>query len=127
MFGVCVHGPAFDASPVQICAYVRFSGAIGSLKWKGIEFINHSDHGRELQTAVAYDGLGEAENPTEAGAGSDRGDPMSSSLLLGMKAVGGSSLVTTTRMAYWKPLRGQNLSKTLLSKNVTVGWRTFPN
>ena len=31
MFGPCVHGPAFEASPIQICAYVRFAGAIGSL------------------------------------------------------------------------------------------------
>src|SRR5581483_12238088 len=126
MFGACVHGPAFDAAPVQICAYVRFAGAIGSLKWKGIEFIDHRDHGRELQTAVTYDNLAEAENPTEAGAGSDRGNPISSSLLLGMKATG-ATLATTARMAFWKPFHGQRLSTALLSKNVTVGWRGLPN
>src|ERR1700757_3591251 len=106
MFGACVHGPAFEGSPVQVCAYVRYAGAIGSLKWKGIEFIDHHDHGRELQTAVSYDNLGEGENPTEAGAGSDRGDPISSSLLLGMKS-SGPTLTTRTRMAYWKPYRNR--------------------
>ena len=126
MFGPCVHGPAFEASPIQICAYVRFAGAIGSLKWKGIEFIDHHDHGRELQTAVSYDSLGEGENPTEAGARSDGGAPISSSLLLGMKALG-PTLATTSRMAFWKPFHGAKLSKTLLSKKVSIGWHEFPN
>jgi hypothetical protein len=126
MFGACAHGPVLDASPVTICAYVRFAGAIGSLKWKGIEFIDHHDHGRELQTAVTYDDLGEGENPTEAGAVADRGAPISSSLLLGMKAAG-ATLTTTARMAFWKPFHGARLSSALLSKKVTIGWHGLPN
>jgi hypothetical protein len=126
MFGTCVHGPAFDASPVQVCAYVRHAGAVGSLKWKGIEFINRSDHGRELQSAVSYDGLGEADNPTEAGSQDDGGQPISSSLFFGIKSAG-ANLATKARMAFWKPFRGQTISTTFLAKDVTVGWQGFPN
>ena len=56
-------------SQLTISTSARLAGAIGSLTWNGIEFINQDDHGRELQSASSFDGLGECFNPTEAGSG----------------------------------------------------------
>jgi hypothetical protein len=122
----CIQSAAFEGAPIQICTYAKFAGAIGSLKWKGVEFVNRSDHGRELQSAVNYDGKGEAENPTEAGSGADGKGPSSTSVLQAIKAVG-AKLMTTIRMAYWKPVEGRKVSDTLLSKTVTIGWHGLAN
>ncbi|WP_188710277.1 hypothetical protein [Polaromonas eurypsychrophila] len=99
-------------SPLVISTSDRLAGAIGSVTWKGMEFINSADHGRNLQSASSFDGLGECYNPTEAGSsaykgspGVSRGDgagPTSTSRLLGIQAVG-NVLKTTTRMAFWTP------------------------
>ncbi|MDB5036802.1 MAG: hypothetical protein JWQ35_330 [Bacteriovoracaceae bacterium] len=53
--------------PMTIRTSNQFAGAIYSLTWAGKEFINHDDHGRELQSAISFDGYGECLNPTEAG------------------------------------------------------------
>jgi hypothetical protein len=78
----------------------RMSGAIDSIQWRGKEFINAFDHGRELQSACSFDGYGECLNPTEAGSGTDGTGPVSSSLLVSGKARG-RTLETTIEMAYW--------------------------
>lgn len=44
------------------------AGAICSLTWRRKQFIDDYDHGCQLQSAVSFDGRGESENPTEAGA-----------------------------------------------------------
>lgn len=56
------------------CGYV--AGVICSLKYKNLEFINGRvgtdekpvDHGRQMQSAVSYNKLGEEYNPTQAGS-----------------------------------------------------------
>lgn len=48
-----------------------FGGSISSLTWRGKEFVNSSDHGREFQMATKLNGAGECYNPTEAGAQGD--------------------------------------------------------
>ncbi|MFZ6871214.1 DUF4214 domain-containing protein [Undibacterium sp. Di27W] len=116
---------------LKTCGYD--AGAICSLMWKGKEFINDSDHGRQLQSALSFDGKGEAYNPTEAGAdfeGNSRTDvQVSSSVLLNIAAKG-NVLETTTRMAFWHhPLYNnafdwmshKKVSNHLLSKRVTLG------
>lgn len=50
-----------------------FGGAISSLKWKGQEFVNSSDHGREFQVAAQFNEWNECFNPTEAGSINDGG------------------------------------------------------
>jgi len=78
----------------------RNAGAIDSLTWRGKEFINTWDHGRELQSASSYDGYGECLNPTEAGSAPDGRGPTSSSRLVSSSAHH-RTLRTTIEMAYW--------------------------
>jgi hypothetical protein len=76
------------------------AGAIESLNWRGKEFINAHDHGRELQSASSYDGYGECLNPTEAGSAKDGAGSTSSSRFVSGGARG-HTLETTIEMAYW--------------------------
>ncbi|MGF3028061.1 hypothetical protein ACQVP2_35395 [Methylobacterium aquaticum] len=80
----------------------RVAGAVESLVWAKKEFINSYDHGRELQSAVSFDGFGECLNPTEAGSEIDGRGSDSSSKLEILK-LARNSLSTRTKMAYWKP------------------------
>lgn len=45
-----------------------FGTAITELRYRGFQYLNNSDHGRSLQSAVSFDGRGECYNPTEAGS-----------------------------------------------------------
>jgi hypothetical protein len=105
-----------NGADIKICASQKHAGAIYSLVWNGHEFINHTDFGRELQSAVTYDGLGEAYNPTEAGARRDW-DTSTSQLL---HADTSGALSTETRMAYWDPLPTATLSNDILQKRVLI-------
>ena len=69
-------------STLILHASARTAGAIDSLKFRGKEFVNAYDHGREWQSAVSYDGFGECLNPTEAGSAKDGTGADHSSLLL---------------------------------------------
>lgn len=46
----------------------RTAGAIDSLYYNGKEFVNSWDRGRQIQVAWVVDGVGECNNPTEAGS-----------------------------------------------------------
>jgi hypothetical protein len=131
-------------APLSIRACPDFAGAICSLTWKGKEFINAYDHGRELQSASSFDQMGECFNPTEAGSEADGTQKRSSSVLVRARATA-KSLSTRTQMAFWlKPgqnypqgcdgrpemTRAQNataLSQHLVSKQVSIGHRGLAN
>ena len=138
--GEAVIRAPFGASEIVITTTARVAGAIHSLTWKGREFIDSHDHGRQLQSAVNLD-LGtpianETFNPTEAGSERDGTGPASSSRLLHAVAAG-SALQTTTQMAFWLPPGGKSgphpakntavLSDHLLTKRVRIGYRHLPN
>jgi hypothetical protein len=89
-----------NGAPLTIRTSTRTAGAIDSITWRGKQFINAHDHGRELQSASSYDGYGECLNPTEAGSAKDGAGPSSSSRLLS-SASHGHTLETTIEMAYW--------------------------
>lgn len=91
----------FKDQTVMVTATRRSAGAIESLLWGGVEFLDAGDHGRDLQSAVSYDGLTECDNPTEAGASRDGNGPPSSSSLLLRASNNGNVLATRNRMAYW--------------------------
>jgi hypothetical protein len=59
-------------SEIVITTTSRLAGAVHSLTWNGQEFINSTDHGRQLQSASSFSSGGkhwaEAFNPTEAGS-----------------------------------------------------------
>lgn len=103
------------------------AGAIQSLVWMGREFIDRKDHGRLLQAAVSFDGLGESNNPTEAGCATDgsMASPSSSRLLL--PACGASSLFAAVQMANWNPVAGCKHSNVLLQKRFTLGYQGIWN
>jgi hypothetical protein len=90
--------------PLVIRTTSRLAGAIDSMKWDGVEFIDSHDHGRQLQSALNADVDGvfhvECYNPTEAGSVVDALGPKSTSRLEAISVRDGS-LRTRTRMAFW--------------------------
>ena len=90
--------------PLVIRTTSRLAGAIDSVKWDGVEFIDSHDHGRQLQSALNADVDGvfhvECYNPTEAGSVVDALGPKSTSRLEFLSVKDGV-LSTRTRMAYW--------------------------
>lgn len=120
--------------PLVIRTTSRLAGAIDSVKWDGVEFIDSHDHGRQLQSAVNADVDGvfhvECYNPTEAGSVADALGPKSTSRLEFLSAKDGV-LETRTRMAYWlapgmrshgEPAQNTvPLSEHVLTKRVRIG------
>ncbi len=121
-------------SEIVIATTSRCAGAIHSLTWRGREFLDSFDHGRQLQSASNFDAgsemAAETYNPTEAGSSIDGVGPTSSSRLLRLRARD-NRLETTSQMAFWLPPGGRSganqaknkvvLSNHLLSKRVVIG------
>ena len=112
---------SYGGYPIVVSAdRERLAGAINSLKWKGIEFVDEYDHGRELQSAVSFDGLGDCYNPTEAGSqGDGRGLRTSSKLL--SASIEGGVLKTRVDAAFWLP------PNTPTNSAKGCGWGTRPD
>ncbi len=120
--------------PLVIRTTSRLAGAIDSVKWAGVEFIDSHDHGRQLQSALNADVDSvyhvECYNPTEAGSVVDALGPKSSSRLETISFKDGV-LSTRSRMAYWLApgmksygQLAQNrelLSNHVLTKQVRIG------
>lgn len=132
---------ATGESKIVIRTTNRLAGAIDSLTWNGKEFIDSTDHGRQLQSACSFhNGEGrfvpETFNPTEAGSRFDGAGPKSSSKLLSISA-SRNRLTTKTRMAYWlQPgersdgMLARNTKKRsecILTKQVTIGVMGLPH
>lgn len=138
--GECeIRAPAAGAE-IVITTTNRLAGAIHSLTWNGQEFIDSTDHGRQLQSASNFDCASEffAEtfNPTEAGSRSDGAGEQSTSHLLHFTH-GTDWLQSTTQMAFWlRPgeksgghpaYNTDPLSDHLLTKRVEIGVPGFDN
>jgi len=120
--------------PLVIRTTSRLAGAIDSVKWDGVEFIDSHDHGRQLQSAINADVDGvyhvECYNPTEAGSVVDALGPKSTSRLEFLSVKDGV-LETRTRMAFWlapgmqshgQPAQNRKLlSDHVLTKQVRIG------
>jgi hypothetical protein len=127
-------------SEIVVTTTNRVAGAIHSLTWNGKEFLDSTDHGRQLQSASNLDCgkpiHNETYNPTEAGSRADGAGATSSSKLLRIRAEG-AKLETTTQMAFWlkpgersggHPARNDNiLSDHVLSKRVHIGHKSLPH
>ncbi|CAN5503416.1 hypothetical protein BH11PLA2_BH11PLA2_03760 [soil metagenome] len=135
----------FKAGPSDIVVTTtnRLAGAVHSVTWNGEEFINSTDHGRQLQSASSFN-LGkpghwaEAYNPTEAGSRKDHIGPTSTSKVLSLKATA-TTLETKSQMAFWlKPgetspdpkvpgghpaLNDKALSNHILTKKLTLNYK----
>ena len=91
----------FRDSMIVLRATSRDAGAIDGLVWRGKQFINSEDHGRELQAAAAFSNRHrECFNPTEAGSAKDGLGGSSTSRLLSLK-VEPHRLTTATQLAFW--------------------------
>lgn len=126
-------------SEIVITTTSRLAGAIHSLTWNGREFVDSTDHGRQIQSASNLDAgsamTPETFNPTEAGSRRDGAGAKSTSRLLHLVA-SGNTLQTTTQMAFWltpgetsggHPAKNrQTLSDHLLTKRVTIGVADMP-
>jgi hypothetical protein len=140
---ICSENPAGDAvihgvtggSEIVITTIARMAGAISSLTWNGREFIDCTDHGRELQSACSFDNTPqwgpETFNPTEAGSRRDGSGGRSTSLLLNLFSRN-NELIARTQMAFWlapgersagQLARNTNLlSSYTLAKHVSIGF-----
>jgi len=129
-------------SEIVIKTTNRLAGTIDSLTWNGMEFIDSFDHGRQLQSALSFDGgsqepfWAERFNPTEAGSRGDHTGDTSTSRLIRLSAAD-NLLETRVQMAFWLPpgeksfgrpaLNQTALSNHQLSKQVRIGWKDLPH
>ena len=137
-FGHSLTRAPAGVSEIVLTTTARLAGAIHSLTWNGREFINSTDHGRQLQSASSFDNSATANaetfNPTEAGSRRDGAGPHSTSKLLELRSTG-NELFTRTQMAFWlapgersagQLARNPNtLSHHLLTKRVRLGTARF--
>lgn len=64
-------------------------------------FINNSDHGRDMQMAITLNGYCDALNPTEAGSLNDGSSQNTTSFLGSMTMVAPNELLSAVYPAYW--------------------------
>jgi hypothetical protein len=138
-FGDAIIRAPAGKSEIVITTTRRLAGAVHSLTWDGREFINSTDHGRQLQSACSFDNTPEANaetfNPTEAGSRRDHIGPTSTSRLLELSAKE-NHLRTRSQMAFWlapgEKSEGQLarntsiLSDYVLTKDVRIGCGRWP-
>lgn len=101
--------PANGATITVTASGNRFAGAISSLTYRNTQYVNIADHGRQIQSALQLDGLGECLNPTEAGSKAD-GTSLTSSSVLNSISNSGNVLTTSNKPAYWL-FPGENYGK----------------
>lgn len=129
-----ISGPGIGGE-IVIRTTARLAGAVDSLRWQGQEFIDSTDHGRQLQSASNFDAgespiRAETFNPTEAGSRRDHVGPSSSSRLRSFRTFD-RGLEAVTQMAFWlapgetsggHPARNRSvLSEHLLTKRIEIG------
>lgn len=134
--------PMLD-SQVVLQTEAKFGGAVTSLIFRGKEHIDRSDHGRLLQSASSFDGLGECYNPTEGGA--SRLSKNQEASVVKAASMEGNQLRTITAMAFFlapgrayprgcgskkylkRAVNEAETSNHILEKQLTVGIPDFPN
>lgn len=116
----------FGGKPVVVSMNKRFGAAIYSLKWGGVKMLDSTDHGRELQTAYQLDGMGEAQNPTEAGSSTDS-LWISSTKVIFASVLSPTIISTSVNPAYWNVYNGQKTSPDTLTRTITLGHQGLAN
>lgn len=131
-------------STIRVETSARFGASVSSVTFRGRQYVDSRDHGRELQSASSFDGLGECFNPTEAGSVAD-GDKLTTSTKILAGEAGPGWIKTRVDMAFWLPpnydykkqcgmtptvthsmnkgLRGGHI----LDKRIDIGERELPN
>jgi len=130
-----------DGDPLELVISKRFAGAVESVTWRGKEFINIYDHGRQISYAWHMNGYSECFNPTEPGTAADYQKPTSSSQLLSACSEGTNKITTTTQLAYWlgpgesgfcsggvsSAINDTVLSGHILEKTIEIGYQGMEN
>ncbi|WP_124830898.1 MULTISPECIES: hypothetical protein [Burkholderia] len=91
-----------EDSTIRVETSARFGGAVSSLIFRGVQYVDTWDHGRELQSAASFDRLGECFNPTEAGSSADKKLSTTSTKVIAAE-VGSDWIATKADMAFWLP------------------------
>lgn len=90
-----------NGSTLTVSVHPRVhAGAIDSLTYRGVEYVDNLDHGRQIQSAIQVDDLGECYSPNEAGAKADEAAPRTSSTVR-LLTTAGNVLTTETKPAFW--------------------------
>lgn len=129
-----------DDDELVLRVSARFGGAVESITWRGKEFINIYDHGRQISYAWGMDGHGECLNPTEPGSASDLFDLSSTSRLLEVCRPESNLLTTTVQPAFWlapgetgfcdgtvEAVNDTLVSDQLLHKTIEIGYGGIEN
>lgn len=135
-----IHG-LVDGDPLTLRVSTEFAGAVESLVWRGEEFINIFDHGRQISYAWGMDGWGECLNPTEPGSAPDGFSQSSTSQLTELCSNAPDTLTTTMRPAFWlapgqsgfcdrgavEAVNTSPLTDQTLVKTIEIGYRGIDN
>ncbi|HEY5730713.1 MAG TPA: hypothetical protein VIS72_11715 [Anaerolineales bacterium] len=129
-----------DGDELVLQVSARFGGAVDSITWRGKEFINVFDHGRQISYAWQMDGYGECLNPTEPGSASDLFKPSSTSDLLEVCRPESNLLTTTVQPAYWlapgetgfcegtvEAVNDTLISDHIMHKTIEIGYGSIEN
>lgn len=131
---------------ITVSTAARFAGAVSSLRWRDMEFVDVQDHGREIQTAWQGNDAGECYNPTEAGSEHDGNKLSTTSQILSVTA-SETSIEVVSHPAFWlrpgekspycrftgqpwqdgEAVNRRTISAATLKKTVTLGYQGLPN
>lgn len=96
-----VNGNAtISAGEISVSTSSQFGGAVSSIKFRGKEFINDWDHGRQLSPNYQFFNRFICYNPYETGSLDDGNKSTSTSKLLSLSA-SGNQLDSVTQMAWY--------------------------
>jgi alpha-tubulin suppressor-like RCC1 family protein len=87
-------------SPLTLKTTTRYGSAVSSIVWKGKEFVNNWDHGRQLSTNASFFNRYECYNPYESGSRADGNGPTSSAKVLSLSA-SGNTMTSSTQMCWF--------------------------
>src|SRR3954464_2499266 len=95
-----ISAPVFDTT-LSVGTSTQFAGSVTSIKFRGKEFINNWDRGRQLQQNLQFFNRFECYNPYEAGSLYDALNQPTSSKLLSPVSANGNTLTSSTQMAWY--------------------------
>lgn len=112
---------------IRLASLKSQASAISTLTYRGVEYIDPTNHGASMQTAWTYDNLGESYNPTEAGSTYDGPEILSSSSVLLKMMAFENTMVAFTNPAYWEAVDGNLRGQERIEKKIVIGYNGLSN
>eukprot|EP01084_Bolivina_argentea_P178830 309089_1 len=112
---------------LYVSASNRMAGAIDSIVFKNIEYVNAWNHGRNLQISISINNNGPCFNPNEAGSQNDNQTNQSTSILKNISS-NNNTLITSNVPAFWLSTGDEcainkvNISMFDIEKNVKINF-----